>query len=85
MNKFIQEYMCSFEPTKYEELAISEAEERYVINIDRDSIGYDRGIFINKLGLKIDHNGKIRIVAYLPEYSTINKKIDFYIILKTRK
>ena len=85
LNKFIQEYMCSFEPTKHEELTINEAEQRYGIDIDRSSIGYDRGIFFNKLGLRVDHNGKIRISTYLPENSSTNKKIDFYIILKIRK
>ena len=78
MNDFKHMYMCEwYDKIETEELTRDEAVEKY--NIDRESIGWDRGICFNKTAMRIDICGRYRVVAYLPENAVSHKNCDFYI------
>lgn len=82
-NEFKNIYMCEwYNEIEIEKLTLNEAVERY--NIDRESVGYDNGVFFNKIAMRIDRNGNYRIVAYLPENAISHKKFDFYILIETK-
>ena len=83
MDEFKRIYLNEwYNEIEYEELTIDEAVEKY--NIDKDSIGYDNGIFFSKIAMRIDNCGRYRVVAYLPENGISYKKCDFYILIKTK-
>ena len=84
MDEFKRIYLNEwYNEIEYEELTINEAVEKY--NIDKDSIGYDNGIFFSKIAMRIDNCGRYRVVAYLPENGISYKKYDFYILIKTKE
>ena len=83
MNKFKHMYMCEwYDEIEVEELTINEAIEKY--NIDRESVGYDNGVFFNKIAMRVDKNGNYRVVEYLQRNGIPYKKFDFYILIKTK-
>ena len=83
MNGFKHLYMCEWcNEIEIEELTIDEAVEKY--NIDRESVGYDNGIFFSKIAIRIDNWGRYRVVTYLQENAISHKKFDFYILIKTK-
>lgn len=83
MDEFKRIYLNEwYNEIEYEELTIDEAVEKY--NIDKDSIGYDNGIFFSKIAMRVDQNGNYRVVQYLPRNGIPYKKFDFYILIKTK-
>ena len=83
MNEFKHMYMCEwYDKIEVEELTINEAIEKY--GIDRESIGYDNGVFFDKIAMRVDQNGNYRVVEYLPRNGIPYKKFDFYILIKIK-
>lgn len=83
MNEFKHMYMCNwYNEVETEELTIDEAVKKY--NIDKESIGWDRGVYFDKIAMRVDNCGRYRVVAYLPENTISHKKFDFYVLIKTK-
>lgn len=83
MNEFKHLYICEwYDEIEYEKLTIDEAVKKY--NIDRESVGYDNGIFFSKIAMRVDNCGRYRVVQYLPKNTISHKKFDFYILIKTK-
>lgn len=65
------------------ELSLTEIYERYGIVVDKESLGYDRGLLFNSVALRFNKIGKFKVTEYLPsgylpykEYDVIIKVIE---------
>ena len=61
------------------ELSLTEIYERYGIVVDKESLGYDRGLLFNSVALKFSKTGKFKIVEYLPNGYLPYKEYDVII------
>lgn len=64
------------------ELSLTEIYKRYDVDIDKESLGYDRGLLFNCVVLKFSKTGKFKIVEYLPSGCLPYKEYDVIIKVK---
>ena len=64
------------------ELSLTEIYERYGIVVDKESLGYDRGLLFNSVALKFSKTGKFKVTEYLPSGYLPYKEYDVIIKVK---
>lgn len=64
-------------------LTLEECKNKFpLLVIDNESLGIDRGVLFNTIGVKVDsYNGRYRVAEYLPSPDTGSKSVDFFIVI----